>query len=173
MNGIISGNMVGGGAAPLKTLILTDENGNELFGVVTGSEQILTANALTDIREGVVAVTDKGIETGSAIIPNYETSTGKKVITSGKEFKITLTVNNMYDYTELQCIICPFNSTTDKSVSAEKVVIDNCLYNSNSDSVVSTITKNVGTKSIDFNFTNTTNNMYIIRYFTYKKLYGE
>lgn len=166
----IYGNATGGFGMP-KTFVLTDKNGNEFTGVVVGERAVFTANAAQDIRKGKVAATDAGIVTGSATIPNYETYTGKKIIEAGSEFQITLTLNDMYDYTELQCIICPYKSSMDDSVSAEHVVIGDNVYGVNSSSAIATVTKNKTEKSIDFNLTNTTDIPYIIRYFTYKELY--
>lgn len=166
----IYGSATGGFGIP-KTFVLTDKNGNEFTGVVTGQKTVFTANAAQDIRQGKVAATDAGIVTGSAIIPNYETSTGQKLVKSGSSFKLCLSKNNAYDYTELQCIICPFNSSMDDSVSAERVVIGDNVYGVNSTAIVAAVTKNKNEKSIDFNLTNTTDIPYIIRYFTYKELY--
>lgn len=167
----IYGNATGGFGIP-KTFVLTDKNGNEFTGVVVGERAVFTANAAQDIRKGKVAATDAGVVTGSAIIPNYETCTGQIVVDPGSEFQLTaLTENDMYDYTELQCIICPFNSSVDESVSAEQVVIGDNVYGVNSTVIVATVAKNKTEKSIDFNLTNTTDIPYIIRYFTYKELY--
>lgn len=168
----VYGNAVGGFSTP-RTLVLTDVDGNEFVGAVVGERTIFTANADTDIREGVVAATDAGVVTGSAIIPNYETCTGKKVVKSGGQFEIVLTLHDLYDYTGLQCIICPFNSSVDNSVSAEMVVIGDNVYNSNSAEVAAIVNKNADSKSISLNLINTTEVPYIIRYFTYKKLYGK
>ena len=166
----IYGNMVGGGA-PLKTLILQDEEGNEMTGIVVGQEVIFTANAATDIRDGKVAATDEGVVTGAAIIPNYETSTGVKIIKAGAAFKFSLTLHDMYDYTKLQCLICSYNSSINNSVATDRVVIDNNVYGTNSTVVLATVTKNADDKSINLNIANTSENMYTIRYFTYKELY--
>jgi hypothetical protein len=59
----IYGNMIGG-AAPIKTMIIRDEDGNEVVGVVTDSVHILTATN-ADIVAGKVAVTEDGIVTGT------------------------------------------------------------------------------------------------------------
>lgn len=169
----IVGNMAGCYSPIGKTFVLEDADGNEFTGVVVDQEMIFTANASSDIREGKVAATDAGVVTGSAVIPNYETCTGQKIIMAGDQFKITLTLHDLYDYTELQCIVCPFNSSINESVSAEKVVIGDNVYNSNSVAIAATVVKNAEDKSIDFNLTNTTDIQYIIRFFTYKELYGD
>lgn len=166
----IYGNATGGFGMP-KTFVLTDKNGNEFTGVVVGERAVFTANAAQDIRQGKVAATDAGVVTGSAIIPNYETYAGQKVVKSGCSYKLDLSDNAIYDYTELQCIICPFDSSMDESVSAERVVIGDNVYGVNSTAVITTITKNKTEKTIDFDLTNTTDIPYIIRFFTYKELY--
>lgn len=165
----IYGNPSGGFGFP-KTFILTDENGTELTGVVVGEKTIFTANASDDIRIGKVAATSEGVVTGSKIFPFYTTCTGKKIIPAGSEFKMVLSTQDIYDYTELQCIICPFNSTMEGSVEAEKVVIGDNVYDTNSTSVLSTVSKNLDEKSVCFNMTNTTDVPYIIRFITYKEI---
>ena len=167
----IAGNMIGSYSQLGKTFIITDEDGIEYTGVVTDKEVIFTANAATDIREGTVAATDEGIVTGSAVVPNYETTTGVKIITSGSEFKITLTWHDMYDYTKLQCIICKYNSSINDSVAADRVFIGDDVYGANSVISMATVTKNRDEKSIDLNLTNTSDGIYVVRYFTYKELY--
>lgn len=167
----IAGNMVGSYSQIGKTFILTDESGNEYTGVVTDKEVIFTAHADTDIREGTVAATDEGVVVGSAIIPNYETYTGTKLIRANGDFKITLTLHDLYDYTQLQCLICLYNSSMNNSVATERVVIGSSVYDVNSTIVAAPVTKDSNDKSINFNLTNTSDNRYVIRYFTYKELY--
>ena len=130
----------------------------------------LTATA-NDIRIGTTAITEEGTITGTKEIPAYHAVEGHKIITAGKEFKFALTLSDLYDYTKLQCIICPFDTSIAQSVSAEKVAIENNVYEVNSTIVVSTITKDATNKSIDFGFTNNTSNRYVIRFFTYKEIY--
>lgn len=166
----IYGNATGGFGMP-KTLVLTDKNGNEFTGVVVGEKAVFTANAAQDIRKGKVAATDAGVVTGLATIPNYETCAGQKCVKAGCSYELRLIENDMFDYTKLQCIICPLESSVDESVSAERVVIDDNVYGVNSTAIVATVTKNEADKTVDFNITNETDVSYIIRYFTYKELY--
>lgn len=63
---IIYGNLVGGGSDSLKTVLLVDENGNELMGVVVGEETLLTARD-SDVLEGKVYVGDNGVSTGTHV----------------------------------------------------------------------------------------------------------
>jgi hypothetical protein len=61
---MISGNIVGTLSAPLRTIVLTDENGEELVGVITDSEVIFTATD-NDVLEGKVYATDSGVSVGT------------------------------------------------------------------------------------------------------------
>ena len=166
----IFGNMVGG-AAPLKTLKLVDSNGSELLGVVVDQETIFTAGD-NDVREGMVYASDEGVSTGTKNIPSYHTCTGVKVIPVGSELKISNldTTTGYYDYTQLQAIVCSFNTSISNSVSAEKVSIGDNVYNVNSTDTLSAIIKNHDDKSINFGITNDAESPCIIRFFTYKEI---
>lgn len=61
---MINGNIVGFCSEPLTTVLLTDENGREILGVVVDELNILTATA-DDIAQGKTAATDSGIVTGT------------------------------------------------------------------------------------------------------------
>ena len=63
MSGVIFGNMVGG-IAPLKTVTLVDDDGNEFVGVVTDSEVIFTAED-SDVRKGKVYASNNGVSVGT------------------------------------------------------------------------------------------------------------
>lgn len=164
---IIVGNSVGG-TSPLKTLILQDPSGIEITGVVTESEQVLTAKP-SDVRTGCVCVTGDGITTGTKDIPAYRTQRGYTIIKNGNNFTINLPKYDAYDYTQLQCMIAPFNTTVENSVLVDKIVLNNNLFTIGSTKVVSNIIKNTETKSIDFGITNNSGKLYIIFFFTYKE----
>lgn len=167
MSGIISGNMVGG-AAPLRTLIITDADGNEVVGVVTGSEVVFTAKD-NDVREGMVYASDNGVSVGTKNIPAYRTTQGEHLIDPGASFMIPLAHYNKYDYTKFQCVVCKLNTSLYDSVYTDKIVIDDYVYATNSVDVLSHVTKNADLKCIDFNIVNDSEDFYIIRYFTYKE----
>lgn len=165
----ICGNMVGGLIIP-KSFVLVDENNVELVGVTVGEETVLTANASTDIREGMVAATEEGVVTGTKRIPAYETSCGNELILPDQEFTISMLDEfERYNYTQLQCIITVFETDIDSSVSTEKVVINDGVYNTNSTIKLSDVTKDSEFKTVKLNITNDTENIYLIRYFTYKE----
>lgn len=147
--------------------------GNDVLYVVEsdddGNAPAITATT-HDIRKGKTAVIDGGFVTGDKNIPAYETTEGKRTIPAGSAFEIPLEDNDMYDYTALQCIICPFNDSVDESVAAEKVVIDGKVYPAGSVTAAASVTKDAVKKVISLGVTNNTENSYILRYFTYKEI---
>ena len=164
---IINGRQVGGGA-PLKTMTLVDENGLELLGIVVDKEVIFDADPVTDIREGKTVANDMGVVVGEKQIPSYNTREGVRVVSAGSQFVLP---NDYYDYTKLQAIFCPFNTTITDSVAAEKVAIENNVYNVQSIEPYATIIKDEENTRIDFGFVNTSDNSYVIRFFMYKEIY--
>lgn len=168
---MINGNAVGGIVGYGKTFVLIDENGNELTGVVTGEEVIFTADPVRDIREGKVAATDAGVVIGAITIPNYETIQGYCLIMPGEDFSIsTLKDNDMYDYSFIQCIVSLYSTSVSDSVYTEYVVINNAVYEVQSTDQMSVVDKNIEDKLINLNLTNNSENIYIIRYVTYKEV---
>lgn len=163
----ILGNAVGG-TAPIKTLTIVDADGIEMTGVVVDSEVIFTATD-NDVREGMVYASDEGVSTGTKFIPPYYTSKGIKVIKSGSEFELVLSERDAYDYTSMQCILCQYNTSLSNSVFSDKVVIEDKLYETNSTTAISTLSKNSEKKSIKLGITNESDISYIVRYFTYKE----
>ena len=165
----IVGNMAGSYSQLGKTFVIVDENNNELTGVVVSQEQIFTATD-NDVREGSVYASDSGVSTGTKVIPAYRTSAGCILVQPNGNFSITnLSQNNNFDYTKLQCIITLFDTNISSSVLAEKVIIDDAVYNVGSNAKISDVVKNSENKSIDLNITNDSENYYLIRFFTYKE----
>lgn len=124
MSTVISGNMVGGGAAPLKTVILEDESGNQFTGVCVDSLQIFDATD-NDVREGKTYVSDNGASVGTKTIPSYHTTYGHKVIKSDTE--ITISVDE-FDFSNLFVTITTYNTAVSNSFSATYVAIDGGMY---------------------------------------------
>lgn len=156
---------------PVTTYILVDEEGNEAAAVLVDEEVELTATA-NDIRIDTTAVTNEGVTTGEKVIPAYHTYTGIRLITAGSDVTIPnqdATIDN-YDYTKLQAIICLFNTSSSDSVSTEKVLIEDNVYNVKSVESISIVTKNHDTKTIELGISNDTNSSWILRYFTYKEI---
>lgn len=168
MSKCIYGNTVGVSSLP-KSYLLETEDGAQLVGVLVGEETIFTADASTDIREGKVAATEAGVVTGTKRIPAYETTQSFRVILPGRNYSIPLSLYDRYDYTKLQCVIAKYDSDPAKRMAADKIVINDNVYAVNSSEVLSNVTKNFDTKSIDLNITNDTDHSYLIYYFTCKE----
>ena len=158
----------GSGETIPNTIILVDQDGNECVAVLTEEETEITATK-NDIRLGVTAVTNDGIVTGEKEIPAYHTIEGYRLIPNGEAF--VLPTKTHYDYTKLQVIICPYNSAPTNSVSAEKVVINDNVYEVLSTTAISSVTKNDADFTIDLGITNDSGKSYYIRYFMYKEIY--
>lgn len=167
---MISGNMVGSYSQIGKTFILMDENGNELVGVVTDSAKVFDATD-NDVRDGKIYVSDSGVSIGTKDIPAYITTKASTYIFPGDQFSISLSDRNRYDYTKIQGIIAKYNTSLIDSVYTDKIIINDSVYAVNSLEPIANISKNHDTKSIDFNITNDTEDIYIIHYFTYKEEY--
>lgn len=166
---MISGNMVGSYSQMGKTLILLDENGNEITGVVVDQETIFTAGD-NDVREGMIYASNDGVSTGTKNIPAYRTEQGACLIFDGDEFTLPkMSEYNQYDYTMLQCIITVFDSTPENSVAADKIVLNNNVYQVNSSDILSSVSKDVENKVIKLNMLNNSGKDYIIHYFTYRE----
>lgn len=161
---MIEGMEVGG--EEVNTYILVDENGVEVPAVLVDEKVTLTATA-NDIRIGTTAVTEEGVVTGEKEIPAYHTSEGYRAVPKGTKF--TLPLPN-YNYTKLQAIFCPFNTSMSNSVAAEKVAIENKVYSVRSATAEANVTKDETVGQIDFGITNSSNGVYLIRYFSYKEI---
>lgn len=156
------------GTDDVSTYILVDENGYEVPAVLVDEPVMLTANATTDIRKGMTAVTEEGIVTGEKEIPAFHTTEGFKGIPNGSKFVLPM---SDYDYTKMQAIICLFNTNMTDSVAAEKVVIYDNVYPVRSTVPEAQIVIDNVNERIDFGITNTSGKMCLIRYFTYKEIY--
>lgn len=167
---MIVGNVIGSNPITPKSYILRTEDGLEVAGILVSEETLFTATE-NDIREGKIAGTEKGVTTGEKIIPACHTSEGVRVVPSGSRMSIPNPSSDIdaYDYTQLQTIICSYNTSLSNSVSAEKVSIGDTVYNVNSTDSLSIITKNHDTKSIDLGIVNESDKPCIIRFFTYKE----
>lgn len=160
------GNPSGGFGMP-KMIEIVDGAGNTLIGTVTDSEIDLDATR-EDVKIGKTFAANDGIQEGTDT-KTYRTIQSSRLILPGLDFSIPLSEYEMYNYTKFQCIIAKFNTSFDNSVETNKVVINNNVYQINSTEVLSQITKNDNTKSIDLNIINNTEDSYVIHYSTYKE----
>lgn len=167
---LILGYGKGSGEEP-NAYILIDEDGNEIPAVFVTEETVFDATA-NDIRLGKTAATEDGIVTGEKVIPGYITTEGARLISAGSALTIPNCDTNIndYDYAKLQVIICAYNSSMSNSVSAEKVCINDTVYNVNSIESLASVTKDHNNKSIDLGITNNTGKPCVVRFFTYKEV---
>lgn len=170
VSGTWSHSVSSGSGEPAKTIVLEDADGNRVVAVLVDEEVDFNATA-NDIREGKIAVTDDGVTVGEKFIPSYYATSGYKIIMPGKTFSMKLPQYDMYDYTELQAIVCPFNKTPAASVACEKVVINGVLYDALSTTGLKDVVLDYENKTIEFGIENTSSSLYLIRYFTYKEVY--
>ena len=163
---MIYGNATGGFGMP-KLIELTDENGNTLIGTVTDSAIDLDATR-DDVKMGKTFASSEGILEGKNTI-TYRVRTGYRIIQPGENFSIPMSDYNQYDYTKLQCIIAPYNTSFADSVAADKIVIGDCVYAVGNTIKLADVIKNFTTQSIDLSITNESGNIYLIYYFTYRE----
>lgn len=149
------------------TFVLVDKDGNEYPAVYVDSNIVFTATE-DDIRKGRTAVTAEGVVVGTKEIPNYRAEEGCNTIKPNKPMTIPL-FSDMCNYTTLQCIICELNETPDNSVSANKVVIKDKVYNVRSSDPLATITVDSVMQSIDLGFINDQPRSMVIRYMIIKE----
>ena len=150
---------ISAGAAP-NTIILVDKKGTEVAASLLNEEVELTATT-NDLRKGTTAVLAEGFTTGEKEIPSYITHEGVRLVPAGSDFIIPITD---YDYTKLQAIICPFESSLSRSVYSEKVVIEDNVYNVSSTDIISAVSKDDLKASIVLGISNTSSKLYLIRY---------
>lgn len=159
------GKMNAAGTAETYTIITSD--GEKIQAVVVGEEVVFTATA-DDIRVGAVAATGDGVTVGTKVIPSYHTEEGYSLIPAGSAF--TIPMDELYDFTKLQAIICPWAGNLAGSVAAEKVSIDENVYAVNSTESIATVTRDSENKEINLGITNESGSLYLVRYFTYKEI---
>lgn len=152
-----------------QTYVLIDEEGNEYPAVYLGEETVFDATA-NDIREGKTAVSETGVVIGTKEIPAYITTEGVKVVTAGKPISIKID-DGKHNYTKLQVIVCAYNTNLSNSVAAQQVCINNNVYLVGSTEILSSVTTDDDTQSINLGITNDATKPVIIRYFTYKEEY--
>lgn len=161
----IVGKMAGCYSPLGKTFILTDGDGNEITGVVTDQEKVFDARPV-DVRINKNFVSNEGAQTGENTI-TYRTEQGYWLIRPNQNFSLPLSEYNQYNYTELQCMFAPFNTNFEDSVAVDKIVLKDGVFAVNSTEKISSVVKDDIAKSINFNITNNSENIYLIYYFTY------
>lgn len=167
----IVGNLAGCYSPMGKTFILVDEDGNELSTAVVVDQETVFDVGTNDVRKGKVYAGNEGVKTGTKNIPGCQTRKGSVIVFSNESYSIPLSNDDLYDYTKFQCAIAKFNTSFTDSVETNKVSLEDNVYEVNSATPLSRVTKNSDTGSIDLNITNNTEDTYIIHYFTFKEEY--
>lgn len=148
----------------LKTVILQDENGNEVAtGVVVKSETVFTATT-NDVREGKVFASDSGIAIGTKNIPNYHTTYGCKVVSAGKTIVIDVPE---YDCKNLFVVVTTYDTSLSNSLLSTYIAIDGGMYAVNNTAKVSDITIDAENKQINLGITATEKS--VVRYLVTKE----
>lgn len=163
----ISGGLVGSYSQLGKTIIIVDDAGNELTGVITENLQIFDATP-ADVKIGKTFASDEGIQVGEDT-KTCRVRHGAQLILPGKTFSIPIKEYDGYDYTNFQAIVSLFNTSIVDSSETNRVVLYDAVYNVNSNIKIADIEKNVEDKSIDLNLTNDTDDVYIIHFNTYRE----
>ena len=156
-----------GGFGMPKLIEIADGNGNTFIGAVTDSEVALDATR-ADVKVGKMFAANEGIQEGEDT-KTYRTTHASCLVLPGESFTIPLDKYDIYNYTKFQAMIAEFNTTQIDSISVNKIVLNDKVYNTNSTVKLSDITKNSSTKSVDLNITNSTDKAYVIHYNTYKE----
>ena len=164
---MISGNMVGMYSTIGKTLIIVDEEGNELTGVITDNVHVFDATP-DDVKVGKKFASSDGVLEG-VDTKTYRVTFATYLIFPNENFSIPLQQYDAYDYTQFQAIISTFNTGVTDSTAATKISAYDGVYDVGSNIKISNVTKNSETKSVDLNIVNSTNDIYIIHYNTYKE----
>lgn len=159
----------GGSGSDDKMFILLDEDGTEYPAVVVEEETVFDATA-NDIREGKVAATEEGVTIGTKEIPAYITTEGATIIRAGSQMIIE-PKDNKYAYTKLLAVICAYNTSLADSVAVEKSCVNDHVYLVSSTEVLSEVTIDNDTKTINLGLVNDGTEPVIIRYITYKEEY--
>ena len=162
---IINGRQVGGGA-PVKTITLVNENGEEITAVVIGKDFVFDATA-EDVKEGKTFASDLGVDVG-VNEHMYNAQHGTCLIYPGDAFTVPLGENDEYDYAAFQAIVTMLDMSSENIMFTDKIVLNNVVYSVASGEKVSDVTKNHAKKSVDFNIVNDTGSVYVIHYITYK-----
>lgn len=162
----IYGSATGGFGMP-KTFVLTDKNGNEFTGVVTNSVQVFDATK-ADVKVGKIFASSDGIQTGEDT-KTYRVTMCTRLIYPNENCSIPLSNYDRYDYTGFQGLIVLYSSDYSTNAETIGVTIGDSVFSAKTSEKISDITKNSNTKSIDLNITNNSENIYSIRYFTYRE----
>lgn len=158
---MICGNKIGGNRE-CKTYVI-EGHGVEVIGVVVDELEMFDA-CCDDVKSGKKFACDTGVNVGMNDSPCCCVTNGVHEVYPDVEFLLTLPERDQWDYTELQCMMAP----KDHPYAIDKVVIDNVVYSSDGTKLAD-VTKDATNKTIRFNITNNTADIYLLYFFVCKE----
>lgn len=145
--------------------VLTNANGTKkVFAQLSSKDPITLTATENDIRQNTSAITNTGYTEGTKEIPSYYSSYGYKFVLAGKE--ATLVIHEA-DYKNLMVTIAPYNSSAENSVAIKYASVDNSMYETNSTSKISNITKDTENEEIKLGVT--VSEKSVLRYFVVRE----
>lgn len=162
---MIYGNRVGG-TTPEKTYIITNEKGDvELKAVVVDEITAFDAKC-EDVTAGKTVVSDSGVIVGTNDYPRCRDLSGVHEVYSNVDVVLLLDRPedyDMWDYSYLQGYI----STKDNPYKVLMLIADDAIYQ---DGVkIANVEKDEINKTIRFNITNNSDDIYLLYYFICKE----
>ena len=131
--------------------VLTNADGTQkVYAQLSSKEPITLTAGANDIRKNTSAITNEGYTEGVKDIPAYFSRYGHKFVQAGTEAIID---NHEIDYESLMVTIAPFNSSWDKSTAIKYVSVENAMYEANSTTKLSDITKDIENETIHLGIT--------------------
>ena len=158
---MICGNKIGG-SRECKTYVLQG-NGIELLGVVVDELEVFDA-CCEDVMSGKKFACDSGVNVGTNDSPCCCATNGVHEVYPGVEFLLTIPERDQWDYTSIQGMIAPKSAP----YRINKVVMENAVYDTDGNKLAD-ITKDAASKTIRFNITNNTSEVYLLYFFVCKE----
>ena len=164
---MIYGNRVGG-VTPEKTYIITNEDETVKFSAVAielndeDAPFIFTAKS-EDVAAGKRFVGDGGACDGTNTCPRCRDLSGIHEVHPNVDVDLLLEEYDMWDYSYLQGYI----STKDDPYNVLMLIADNAVYQNGE--LVSNVEKDEINKTIRFNVTNNSEDVYLLHYFICKE----
>lgn len=149
--------------------VLKASNGDRKYAQLSSRTPVTLTATANDIRQNTSAITNDGYTEGDKYIPSYNTTKGFVAIRPNSNFKIT-TLKDEYDYSELFCLIAPWNTSIEDSVAVDKTVLYDAVYPAGSTNKLADVVKDAVNKAIDLGIINGST-QYVIHFMTYKEEY--
>lgn len=150
--------------------VLKTSNGSRAFAQLSSKQPVKLTATANDIRINTSAITNEGYTDGEKEIPSYQTTKGYVAVFPNEKFKISSLQKDFYDYTELQCLIAPWNTSVENSVAVDKSVLYDAVYAAGSTNKLADVVKDAVNKAIDLGIINGAT-PYVIHFMTYKEEY--